>query len=213
MQQARLLAPRAVHAQLERAVTADDYATIAARDARLQRAAACLVWTGSWYEADVALDSLGAETASPALIAAVQGELEPYRRIGHDLHVRPARYVPLDIRVEVCVAPGYHSADVKAGLLDVFSNRLRRDGTSGFFYPDRLSFGDGIYLSQIVAAAQAVPGVSQAWVTRLRRRFVPPNHEIDNGVLPLKPWEIAQLDNDPDHSERGRFELRLREGC
>ncbi|MDI3560168.1 putative baseplate assembly protein [Bradyrhizobium sp. Arg816] len=213
VQQARLLAPRAVHAGLERAVIADDYATIAARDPHLQRAAASLIWTGSWYEADVALDPLGAETAPPALIVAVQSELEHYRRIGHDLHVRPAKYVPLDIRLEICVAPGHRAADVGSGLLDVFSNRLRRDGTPGFFYPDRLSFGDGVYLSQLVAAAQAVPGVSQAWVTRLHRRFVPPNHEIDNGVLPLKPWEIAQLDNDPDHSERGRFELHLREGC
>ena len=212
VQQARMLAPHVLHSCLERAVIADDYATIAERDPRLQRAAAQLVWTGSWYEADVAVDPLGSETASPALLEGVQAELKPYRRIGHDLSVRAAEYAPLDIRIEVCVAPGYRAPDVKAGLLDVFSNRVRRNGTPGFFHPDRLSFGDDIYLRQLVAAAQGVPGVAMAWVTRMRRRFTPPNHEIDDGLLALKPWEIAQLDNDADHSERGRFELRLREG-
>lgn len=213
VQQARLLAPHVLHTRLERAVVADDYAAIAARDARLQRAAARLVWTGSWYEAEVAVDPLGKETASPELLDEVRAALEPYRRIGHDLSVEAADYVPLDVRIEFCIAPGYHAPDVTAALLEVFSNKVARSGARGFFHPDRLSFGDSLYLSQLVAAAQGVPGVAMAWVKRMRRRFVPPNHEIADGVLPLKPWEIAQLDNDPNHSERGRFELHPREGC
>lgn len=208
LEQARLLAPHVLRTRLERAVTAEDYAAIAGRDPRLQRAAAQLVWTGSWYEADVAVDPLGAETASAELLDEVEAALEPYRRIGHDLHVRSAKYVPLDIRIDVCLTPGHRAEDVRAGLLEVFNNR------TGLFRPNALSFGDSVHLSRLVAAAQGVPGVAMAWVTRMRRRFTPPDHEIDEGVLTLRPWEIPQLDNDPNHSERGRFELRLKnEGC
>ncbi|HEY0334526.1 MAG TPA: putative baseplate assembly protein, partial [Stenotrophomonas sp.] len=54
--QARLLAPSAFRTQPQRAIVAEDYARLAERDPRVQRASTELVWTGSWYEADVALD-------------------------------------------------------------------------------------------------------------------------------------------------------------
>src|SRR5262249_6286106 len=53
--QAKLFAPLAFRRELLRAITAADYAAIAARNPALQDAQAALVWTGSWYEADVAL--------------------------------------------------------------------------------------------------------------------------------------------------------------
>jgi hypothetical protein len=210
--QAILLAPNMFRTRLERAITADDYAAIAGRDPRLQRAAAALVWTGSWYEADVAVDPLGGERAPPALLTEIQHQLWRYRRIGHDLSVRPAEYVSIDLGVAVCVLPHYRRAEVKAALLDVFSNRVLPDGGLGFFHPDRLTFGEGVFLSRIVAAAQAVPGVEYAEVTRLQRRFEAPNHEIENGLLPVQAWEIARLDNDPNHPERGRLDIQVRGG-
>jgi hypothetical protein len=58
---AKLRIPNAFRAVRERAVTGDDYAELAmdAAGSRLQRAAGALVWTGSWYEAEVALDPRG----------------------------------------------------------------------------------------------------------------------------------------------------------
>lgn len=212
--EAKLFAPSLFRKQLERAIIADDYAKITKRefDPALQRAAAQLAWTGSWYEAEVAIDPIGAETASDPLEHAVATRLDRYRRMGHDLRVEAARYVPLDIVVAVCVKPDYLRGHVKAALLDVFSNRVLPNGELGFFHPDRLTFGEGIYLSQIVAAAQAVEGVDSVTVEKLQRRFEAPNSEIDNGVLPLGPFEIAQVDNDPNYPEHGRFTLVMQGG-
>jgi len=39
-----------------------------------------------------------------------------------------------------------------------------------------------------------------------------PNQEIVNGVLPLAANELAQLDNDPDHPERGQLQISVRGG-
>jgi hypothetical protein len=213
--EAKLYAPSLFRKQLERAITADDYAKIAKRDfdLALQRAAAQLAWTGSWYEAEVAIDPIGAETTSDPLEHAVATRLDhSYRRMGHDLRVEAARYVPLDIEVAVCIKPDYLRGHVKATLLDVFSNRALPNGELGFFHPDRLTFGDGVYLSQIVAAAQAVEGVDSVTVTKLQRLFEAPNQEIANGVLPLGPFEIAQVDNDPSYPEHGRFTLVMQGG-
>ncbi len=208
----KLFASGAFRKKLERAITADDYTLLAGQDPALQRAATELEWTGSWYEAHVAVDPLHTESPTPALLAEVDGRLERYRRMGHDVAVAPAVYVPIWLAMEVCVLPHYARGQVEAVLLDVFSSRRLAHGNFGFFHPDRLTFGEGIYLSQIVAAAMAVEGVETVKVRRFQRLDAPPNHEIENGVLPLATMEIAQLDNDPNFPENGKLQLIMRGG-
>jgi hypothetical protein len=212
--EAKRFAPQAFRQELARAITADDYAAIVQRDfgAQIQRAAVRLRWTGSWYEVLVTVDPLGTDTADPDLLAAIAARLHRFRRMGHDLVVAAARRVPLVIALLVCVEPHYLRGHVEAALLDLFSNRRLPDGSLGFFHPDRLSFGDGVYLSALTAAAQAVEGVQNVIVTRLHRLQEGPNQELQNGVLPLGPFEIARLDNDPSRPENGRLTLYMRGG-
>jgi hypothetical protein len=212
IEEARLFAPAAFRRPIERAITAADYAELAQRNPTLQRAAARLTWTGSWYEADVAVDPRGMEASDTALLEAVSRQLYRYRRMGHDLHVERAVYVPLKLSLEVCALPGHERGHVKAALLARFGRGVGSDGERGFFHPDELSFGEAVFLSRIVAAAQSVPGVECVTVTEFRRCFEPANHEIDNGVLPLASNEIAQLDSDPDHPERGQLQIVVKGG-
>jgi hypothetical protein len=210
----KLFAPHAFRRRLERAITAQDYATIVMRDFadKVQRATAVLRWMGSWYEVLVAVDARQTTEIDPALLDEIAAHLYRYRRIGHDLVVKPAYYVPLDIALDVCVQPHFLRGHVKAALLAVFSNRRLPDGRIGFFHPDNLSFGQGVFLSQLVATAQAVPGVESVAVSKLQRLFAGPNDEIKNGVLPLGPLEVARLDSDPSFPENGLFTLNLRGG-
>ncbi len=209
MAEAKLFAPYAFRKKLQRAIIAGDYQSLAARNPKLQRASGELVWTGSWYEADVAVDPLGSETAGDELLKDIQTYLERYRRMGHDLHVEQAEYVPILLALEVCALPHYQPGHVKAALLEAFSNRVLPGGKRGFFHPDNLTFGEGIYLSKIIATAQAVAGVECVQVKKLQRLFEAANHEIDNGILPLRLAEIAQLDNDPNFPERGKLEIQV----
>ena len=210
--EAKLYAPHQFRKQLERAITAADYQTIAERNPKIQRASAALNWTGSWYEADVAVDPLGTEIASPDLLEDIEHYLEKFRRIGHDLEVLPARYVPIDLELQVCALPNFERAHVKAALLDVFSNRRLPGGKKGFFHPDNLTFGQGLYMSRIIAAAQFVTGVECVTVVRFQRLFEPENFEIKNGILPLAANEIAELDNDPNYPEQGQLVIDVRGG-
>ena len=210
--EAKLFAPGAFRKKLERAITADDYAQIAALNPKVQRAAAGLRWTGSWYNAHIAIDPASAETLSRKLRKESKGVLYRHRRIGHDLDVNAARYVPLHIELEVCVKPHYLRAHVEAALRDVFSNRVSEGGRRGFFHPDNLTFGEGVHLSSLVAAAQRVEGVTSVVVTKLQRLFEIANDEIANGLLPLAGNEIAQLDNNPNFPERGKLILQMKGG-
>ena len=212
--EARLRAPHVFRSRIERAVTADDYAAIVMRDfaARVQRAAAALCWNGIGPEVLVAVDAFGQTEADPALLCQIERHLWRYRRMGHDVQVEAAQAVPLDIGLFICVRDGYLRGHVKAALLDTFSNRLLPGGQRGFFHPDRLSFGQGIYLSQVVATAQTVEGVESVRVTRFERLYEGPNGEIEAGVLPLGPLEVPRLDNDPGFPEHGRLTLTLEGG-
>lgn len=208
--EAKLAAPHAFRSRLARAITADDYAQLAAADARLQRANAQLVWTGSWYEADVAIDPLGSETAPPSLLKGIRRRLEAYRRVGQDLEVEAARYVPLAVMLRVCVKPDYLRGHVAAAVLDVLGNRALPNGTLGFFHADRQSFGDDVYADDLVAAAARIEGVESVVVIELRRFEDAPS---DPPSIPDALWldlhEIAQLDNDPNFPEHGTLTLTL----
>jgi hypothetical protein len=132
--------------------------------------------------------------------------------MGHDLSVRLARYVPLNIALNVCVLPQYLRGHVEKALSDLFSNRRLPNGQLGLFHPDNLTFGDDIYLSKLVAAAQGVAGVETVQVSVLERLYEGSNGEIENGVLPLGALEVARLDNDPSFPERGQLRLVMRGG-
>ncbi len=210
----KALAPGAVRKDLQRAVIAQDYATLAERGRpdKVQRAAANLNWAGSWYEMRTHVDPRGTEELAPALLSEVEGSLHRYRRIGHDLSTAGARYVPLDVALQVCVLPHYLRAHVRAALSEVFSTRALAGGRRGLFHPDNLTFGGSVFLSQLVAAAQGVEGVESVRVTRLQRLFEGPKGELESGVLSIGPLEVARLDNDPNYPEHGQLVLDLRGG-
>jgi len=210
--EAKLMAPHTFRKTIQRAIIAQDYEEIAERNRKVQNASAALVWTGSWYEADVAIDPFGDETPEEELLTEIEGYLYNFRKIGHDLHVKPARYVPLDLKLEVCVLPHYQRAHVKAELLEIFSNRVLTGGRKGFFHPDNLTFGEGIYLSRIIAAGQKVQGVECVTTARFQRLYEATRNEIENGLLPVRNNEIPQLDNDPNYPERGQLEIVVRGG-
>jgi predicted phage baseplate assembly protein len=219
MAEVKLFAPHAFRTGLERAITAEDYSTLAARNSNVQNARAELRWTGSWYEARMAVDPLykaeAMDKASDPLLGEITGYLHRYRRMGHDLAVMPAQLIPLSLTMEVCVLPQYARGQVKRELLRVFSSTGRvkiGERRRGFFHPDNLSFGGGVHLSQLVAIAKSVEGVETVRVMELQRLGIGGRNALETGVLPLGPLEIAQLDNDPSFPENGRLELTLRGG-
>ncbi len=216
VQEAKAFAPTAFRKDLARAVTATDYAALARqlrfreRDPRLQSTSAALQWTGSWYEAAVALDPLGTADLEEKLQASVQHRLERYRRMGHDLTVGSATVVPVRLVLDLCIKPDYLRAHVTRAVLDALSSRALPGGQLGFFHPDKLTFGEAVYVSRIVAAVMKVEGVTEVRVVSVERlsHERQKNPDMDKGLLVLARNEIARLDNDPAAPENGILTLR-----
>ncbi len=202
--QARLYAPQAFRRQ-ERAVTADDYATMMEREPRVQRAVATRRWTGSWYTLFITVDRRGSETVDAAFEEELRAFIERFRLAGHDVEIDAPIFVSLDIELHVCAKPGYFAGDVEERLLEVFGAGNLPGGAIGFFHPDRFTFGQPVYLSAVIAAAMAVPGVAYVTPVRFQRFGRNAAGEIAAGRIPMARLEIARLDNDPNAPENGRL--------
>lgn len=213
----RELAPYAFRTQL-RAVTSQDHADVTMEHPGVQRAVARRRWTGSWYAQEVTPDLL-AEAGSEAIDEAVAALLDVRRLAGVDVELAPPVPVPLEIVLGVCVADGYARADVARQLTLALSASVLPDGRRGFFHPDTFTFGQSLFLSDLVAEVMAVPGV--AWVDvddsdvtglRFRRYGRPAAGEVEHGRIDAGPREVLRADSDPSNPENGRVELRLRGG-
>jgi predicted phage baseplate assembly protein len=197
-----------------RAIVAADFTAQAERVDGVLRAKTVLRWTGIRYSADVAIQPAAGEDPAAALLAAVDDALWPCRRIGYELWVRPPAYRPLVVGLDVDVAPSSSNAAVTAALAALLGSGWQADGTPALFNPQRLAFGQPVYASPIVAAAQDVPGVQAVVLTRLG--FLGPPAALIPARPPqrlrLRPTQIARLDNDPAAPEHGYAVLNVRGG-
>jgi hypothetical protein len=193
----------------ERAVTPDDYAALASRFPGVQRATATERWTGSWHTVFLTVDRLGGAPVDADFEADLRRYLARYRLAGHDLEVDGPRYVALEVELEICVAAGYFREQVAAALVGVFNADLQADGRRGIFHADNFSFGQPVYLSPLIAAAQTVAGVASVRALVFRRLGAPRSTGLSTSVLPMARLEIARLENDPSFPERGVLRLKL----
>lgn len=211
IEEVRQRAPSAFRVQ-ERAVTPDDYAEVAGRHPEVQRAAATIRWTGSWYTVFLTVDRFGGREIDGDFEEELRVHLERYRMAGQDLEVDGPSYAPLEIEVSVCVLPEYFRSDVKAVLLEALGNRDLPDGRRGLFHPDNFTFGQPVYLSRLYEAAQAVEGVAWVEITKFGRQGAPDPQALQDGVLRMHRLEIPRLDNDLNFPENGVLGLVMEGG-
>ncbi|HEY0867636.1 MAG TPA: putative baseplate assembly protein [Fimbriimonas sp.] len=204
LEEVRQFAPEAYKIQ-ERAVTEEDYAAVAERHPEVQSALARFRWTGSWYTVFLVVDRAGGRSAASDLSfrRSLLRHMDRYRMAGVDLELRDPLFVPLEIVLHVCVSSGYFRSDVE--------RRLRRAFIE-FFDPDRFTFGQDVYLSQILGAAMGLPGVDHVSATTFKRWGQTPNDELAKGRIGISIAEIAQLRNDPSLPENGRIGFEMEGG-
>ncbi len=212
--QVQIAAPQAFRTP-RRAVTAADYARVAATHPRVARAYARRRWTGSWHTITLAIDLVGGGRVDAGFAEDLRGFIESQRLAGHDLRIVSPRFVPLDLVFFVCARPEVYAADVSRDLLRLFSDQRLADGSLGLFHPDALDFGGDVALSPLIARAMEVPGVN--WISlrdesgavagRFGRMDQPGTDYGDAGAIPIAGGEIARLDNDPSRPEMGRVRI------
>jgi hypothetical protein len=214
--------PEAYRRRQKRAVTLADYAARAGEIPGVARAHAQYAWTGSWRTVRVAIDPAGSNVLDPGLARKVTDHLDALRLIGEDLEVRPAQYVPLDIKLKLCADPDYWSDDLWDVLEIEFSTGYTPDGRPGFFNPDLWTFGQPLHASQLIGHALRVTGVDRVLSLSMRRwnagsggglvtvtltpDMMP---ETVTAKIPVGSFEIVEVNNDPSRLETGRIQFDI----
>jgi len=218
-------APEAYRAVQKRAVTLADYAKAAEGIAGVSHARARYAWCGSWRAAQVVIDPVGGGDLSTELVDRLEAALDALRLIGDDIEIRAAAYAPLDLELVLCASPAYWIEDLRAELEAEFSDGWTADGRPGFFNPDVWTFGQSLHASQVIGRALAVQGLDRVLQLSMRRfnpgaggglitvTLSPDDLPIAQvATLPIGPFEILVVANDPDRLERGRITFQIRGG-
>lgn len=200
----RLLAPQALAAQ-ERCVTEADFVDAAESCPGVRRAAASLVWTGSWTTAFVYVEREGGRPFDPYFQSGLYAYLEPRVLAGTALRILEPRYLPLDIALTVYLPPDAQRFDVERALRLAFSSV----DPVGFFAVDRFTFGEPVFLSEVIACAAAVPGVTRVEVRRFERWGQPARGEIAAGRIQPEPLEIVRAESVAGAPQLGGVEYQL----
>lgn len=178
----------------ERCVTENDYGQQAKLLPGVREARGELRWTGSWYTAFVSVDPGGVD---------VSGPMDRLRMLGTDVAAETAIIVGLRIALAICVDAAHFRGDVHAAIMARFT------GPGGILNAANFSFGQRVYASPLITAAQAIEGVLSVTLATFSRLDQPWVDGVADGFLTLGRLEIPRCDNDPDHLDHGLFIVTL----
>jgi hypothetical protein len=198
-------APQAYAAVPRRAVLVADLPPFATAVAGVQRAAARRDWSGSWPVGVVAVET-PTDQADPEVEAAVETVMEAVRMAGTEVVTLPATPIGLLIAITVCLTPTTDAAMARLRILAA----LRPGRPGAVFDPEGHGLGRALYLSVVVAAVAAVPGVDAVRITEARRISDPVGQ--NDAVILMGPAELAVCDDDAAFPERGRIDLSVEGG-
>lgn len=196
----------------ERAVTRQDYVDIMERNPQIENAAASLRWTGSWYTAFIAAEPDNNAPMTNTLRRSLTRLANQYRLAGEDVLIEPPQYVPLTIALSVCVSPDYFRRDVQKALMQVLGSGSLPSGQAALFNPCKFQLGQPVYLSLIYRAARQVAGVQSVTANVFEPQGMNTRIYLQQGYIPMGPFQVARMDNDPSLPANGRLQLTMAGG-
>ena len=208
----RRLAPQAFRATRLFDVRPEDYQTTAQTLPWVLRAGTVFRWTGSWLTVFTTADPRGTEQITVGEQTDLINLLNRYRLAGYESYCPPPRFVSIDLIVTVCAQPSAFRGDVEAAVLAALSTSKALDGTTGFFFLDRFTFGTPLERSALEAAIQAAYGVAGVVSIFYRERGVTPDFVDLPDTLRIHQDQILRVDNDPSRPERGTLQVIVKGG-
>ena len=207
----RRLAPQAFRAKQFRAVTTGDYERAAELLPWVSNAGTAFRWTGSWLTVFTTADPRGTETISVAHHIELINLLNRYRLAGYESYTPAPRFASLDLKIKVCAQREAFRGDVEAAILSVLGTQTSAVST-GFFSPDRFTFGTPLERSSLEAAIQSAYGVAGVLCITYRQRGLNHTYVAMPDTVPIGSNQILRVDNDPSRPEAGSIKVEVEGG-
>ncbi|MCL2430721.1 MAG: putative baseplate assembly protein, partial [Alphaproteobacteria bacterium] len=195
-----------------RAVRPEDYEKAAETLSWVLRAGTVFRWTGSWLTVFTTADPEGTEQIPIDEHIQLINLLNRYRLAGYESYAPSPNYVSIDLIVCVCALPTAFRSDVEAQVIAKLSTSKFPDGTTGFFYFDKFTFGTPLERSALESAIQSAFGVAGVISIEYRRRGLTPVWTCIPQVVRVSPSQILRMDNDPSRPDRGTLKVIVEGG-
>ncbi|HET8842958.1 MAG TPA: baseplate J/gp47 family protein, partial [Ktedonobacteraceae bacterium] len=204
LEKARERAPDAFRTQ-KCCVTEQDYATIARQYPQITNAVARLNWSGNSPVVTLYVQREQGKPVDRTLEEKLGIFLDAYRPVGHTFVILGPYFVGLRVTLTVWLQRTAPRSITEKALTLLLSNT-----PGGFFAPDKFTFGQPVYQSQLLAAIMAVSGVERVEIEQFCR-FNSPSATCEEVISPGS-LEIIRLDNDETAPYNGRLVMRLESG-
>lgn len=198
---AKRIAPALFKSETYRAVRNEDYRAQAEKLPWVSQAGAVTRWTGAWATTFVSADPEGAFEISETRLAELNARMGAVRQVGRPVIVRQPVFVPLDLKIAVCVAPGFAFGDVSKRILAALSP------PGGFFDPDRFTFGTPLRRADLEAAVAGVQGVRAVFGIALRQRGLTGWQRFTGDTITAAGNRILKVENDPTRPGQGSIRI------
>lgn len=185
--------------------TEDDYATIARQFPQVTNAVTRLSWPGNAPVVALYVQREQGKAVDRAFVDKLTGFLEGYRPAGQAFVIHEPYYVGLRVALKVWLQPATTRNSMEKRLTQTLSN-----SPGGFFAPDKFSFGQPIYQSQLLTTVMEVPGVERVEIAQFCRFDLTP--ATSSEVIAPGPLEIVRIDNDEAAPYNGLLHIRLEGG-
>lgn len=191
-----------------RCVTPSDHADAARRHPEVRQASARPGWTGSESTVLLYVVRRGGLPVDNAFRQRLASFLNPLRLIGAGFEIQEATFVSIFLSLDAVLESGYAWPSVRKRLADALGAGTLADGTRGFFHPDNFSFGQPLYLSQVLAHAGAVPGVARL-TPRAFQRWRRDAGAAVRECIEMGELELPRFRNDHNRPQHGILRLQL----
>jgi len=208
----RRLAPQEFRSKQFRAVLPADYERAAERLSWVSNAGTAFRWTGSWLTVFTTVDPRGTENISVVNHTELINLLNRYRLAGYESYTPPPRFASLDLKIKVCALPDAFRGDVEGAILSALSTRASAGASTGFFSPDKFTFGTSLERSSLEAAVQSAYGVAGVLGITYRQRGLHHTYVTMPDTVPIGSNQILRVDNDPSRPEAGSIKVEVEGG-
>jgi hypothetical protein len=186
----RQMAPVTVRT-LDRAVTVQDYKELALAYPGIDKANARLMRKDGRPLIDLVVATTGGQPLNSVMRDALTAFLQARSAPDHLVIIRDYTPVAVHLVLEAHIQPTYLRAETGVRIQKALSMGLAEDGSLGYFHFDRRGLGEDLYLSDVYALLESLPGVDFLIVKEFRKQAGPGVTKLVEDVVSMPPDGVA----------------------
>jgi len=186
----RQMAPVTVRT-LDRAVTAQDFKELALAYPGIDKANARYLRKDGRPLIDLVVATTGGLPLNSEMRDLLTAFLQARSAPDHLVVIRDYMPVAVRLALEAHIRPTFLRAETGVAIQKALSTGLAEDGSLGYFNFDKRGLGEDLYLSDVYALVESLPGVDFLIVKEFRKQASGSAAKLVNDVLSMPPDAVA----------------------